>query len=775
MKNISYQALNEKGENSFLKIFNGKNARFKSFSLLFFNMFFLGSFFLMAQDNFQEIDYISVSDGTRFIDYPWGGGLNSAQFSDPDLNGDGLKDLLVYEKTEDRVLTFIATSEGEYQLDRSYIPHIPKINGWVITKDMNCDGIDELMTYYNGSIMVYEGYRDNDTLKFDLWVDGIYYKGNSGQINLYSTFIDRPAIVDVDADGDLDILTFDVADSRILWYKNERVEKKLPCDTLVFTLKDNCWGNVYETELNPLMNLRDTCSNKLSMGKVNTQIEKSTAKMMHAGSTLEAVDITGRGVMDLLIGDVTFNFLNLLRNSGTREYASFLSQDTSFPAYDVPIYLASFPKSVFIDIDHDGKKDLIVTPFEGLGVDNYENVWWYKNIGKDSVQLSLQTKSFIVGDMIDVGENAVPTLIDINGNGLKDLLISGTYSKLGKEEHRIHYYKNIGTASYPVYKLESKDFLNYKDLVIKDAYQNTIDTGEPYVHAGDIDGDGKLDLLIGLRAGVILFFRNISQGQGFVAASPQVLKSKNVDIDVGLNAAPFVIDLDRDGQPELLVGSFNGNVRLYKNTASKGNVLLELMTDSIGEVSSIAGFIPFGYSAVAIADIDGDGKYDMVLGGFNNYLKYVSNIEDSIFLKTTPQSFQSLPGNIGRRIVPYYGHVTDENDGTLLLGLLAGGVRWYSQNPPEEQAVGISNSKVSPLNFSLYPNPSSGYVEVYVRNNQKRLQWKVVDMHGKTWQSGNIESERHQLDISSISSGIYIFYIIDNGNILGYQMLVKAE
>lgn len=774
MRNISLQICDKLNMKSFFKFFLSLERDFKNLLFLLIHIILLYPSGLIAQVEFKEIDYISVSNGTDFLKYPWGGGLNSAQFCSPDLNGDGLRDLLVYEKSEDRVLTFIANEKGGYLLDRSYMPHIPKINGWVITKDMNCDGVDELMTYYNGSIMVYEGYRHHDTLKFDLWVDGIYYRSGSGKVNLYSTFIDRPAIVDVDADGDLDILTFDVSDSRILWYKNERAERNLACDTLVFTLKDNCWGNVYETELNPLMKLRDTCSYKIPMGKVNTTNWVHASKMMHAGSTLEAVDIGGRGVIDLLIGDVTFNFLNLLRNYGSREYASILSQDTSFPAYDIPVYLASFPSSVFIDIDHDGKKDLIVTPFDGLGVDNYDNVWWYKNVGRDTVKLSLQTKSFIVGDMIDVGENAVPTMIDINGNGLKDLLISGTYSRLGKQEHRIHYYKNIGTASYPVYELEDSDFLNYKDLTVRDEYQNIIDISEPYVHAGDLDGDGNLDVIVGVRSGMILYFKNTSS-KGFVSASPQILKSNGSYIDVGLNAAPFIIDLDRDGKQELLVGSFNGNVRLYKNIGSKNEVGLELMTDSVGKVSSTIGFIPFGYSAVAIADIDGDGKYDMILGGFNNYLKYVSNIEDSIYHKTTPKTFHSLPNMIGKRIAPYYTHVTNNKDGTLLLGLLAGGVRWYSQNPPEEQTVSIENSNLKPVSFKLYPNPNSGHVEVYVPNNQKILQWEIVDVQGRLWQSGNMDNERTHLELSSLTAGVYVFYIIERGNILGYQMLVKVD
>ncbi len=728
-----------------------------------------------GQISFQEIDYIPVSEGTGFLEYPWAGGLNSAQFCNPDLNGDGIRDLLVYEKTEDRVLTFISDGNGNFELNRAFSKYIPQINGWVITKDMNCDGIDELFTYYNGSVMVYEGYRDDDTLKFRLWSDGIYYKGSSGMINLYSTFIDRPAIVDIDFDGDLDILTFDVSDSRILWYKNQRIEKGLDCDTLVFTLKDNCWGNIYETELEPLVKLRDTCSYKLLTGKVNQQNTDSFSRLRHAGSTLEAFDMRGRGVMDMLIGDVTFNFLNHLRNDGDRAYASVLAQDTSFPAYDVPINLSSFPLAVFIDVDNDGKKDLLVSPFEGLGVDNYENVWWYKNKGKDSVQLELQTKSFLVGEMIDVGENAVPTFLDVDGDGKKDLLISGTMSVLDKKTHHVRYYKNVGTSDYPVFQLEDGDFLNFSELSIRDSYGNWVDLGEPYVHAGDLDGDGKKDILIGVRGGAVLFYKNISSESGFVSGNPQLLQWNEKTLDIGLNAAPFVADINQNGRMNLLLGTFNGHIVLYENMAPKGEINLEWRTDSVGKLSSATQFIPFGYSAVSVADIDGDGKNDLILGGFNNYLRYVSNIEDSIFTQTHPQEFYSMPEMIGKRIAPTFGHTTAQKEGTLLLGLLAGGVRWFSIHPPPEQSVGIRNRLSHSVEFAVYPNPNSGFAEIFIPVESKSLSWQLADISGKTIRSGYIDGTYTRLDMSSLPRGVYVFTLWKSGNLGGTRLLIKSE
>jgi hypothetical protein len=715
---------------------------------------------LSAQIHFQEIDYIPVKVKSEFLKYPWAGGLNSSQMNDPDLNGDGVRDLLVYEKTENRVLTFITDSSGIYRLNRDFMPLIPAIQGWLVTKDINCDGIDDLMTYNNGSIAVYTGYRDNDTLKFKLWLDEIDYFGNSGKINLYGTFVDRPAFVDMDNDGDLDILTFNVTANRILLYENQRVEKSLGCDTLVYILNDNCWGNIFESGLSPVVDMRDTCTYKIYNGKYS-----EAQKKRHSGSTLEAFDIQGRGVMDVLMGDVSLSLVNHMKNDGDRNYASILDQDTSYPIYNIPAKVTSFPVTTFIDVDHDGKKDLIVTPFEGLGVDNFENVLLYKNIGTDSVKLSFQTRSFIVGDMIDVGENAAPCVLDVNGDGLKDLIIGGGFRKNNSIEYRLHYYKNIGSNSYPIFELENDNFLNFSSLGLN----------EPHPIAGDLDNDGKIDLLVGLADGRILYYKNTSSDNSFQTNTPTYLNYNGSVLDIGQNAAPFVIDINKNGQMDLLIGEYNGNINLYENTASSGNINLQLVTDSVGKITTTSEFMPFGYSSVSVADVDLDGRLDLWVGGFNNVLVFVSNIEDSILSKVNPVQIESLPQQMGRRVVPLYTDFTTQQDGTLLIGLLSGGIRWMSRNPPEEQPVKVRENTLQKLGFSIYPNPTSDKLNIEIPLFQQNLQWTVIDMMGRKCLSGRIDQALSQIYLQQLSPGGYILHLSNENGVSGNQLFIKSK
>jgi hypothetical protein len=469
--------------------------------------------------------------------------------------------------------------------------------------------------------------------------------------------------------------------------------------------------------------------------------------------------------MDVLMGDVSLSLVNHMKNVGDRNYASILDQDTSYPIYNIPAKVTSFPVTTFIDVDHDGKKDLIVSPFEGLGVDNFENVLLYKNIGTDSVKLSFQTRSFIVGDMIDVGENAAPCVLDVNGDGLKDLIIGGGFRKNNSIEYRLHYYKNIGSNSYPIFELENDNFLNFSSLGLN----------EPHPIAGDLDNDGKIDLLVGLADGRILYYKNTSSDNSFQTNTPTYLNYNGSVLDIGQNAAPFVIDINKNGQMDLLIGEYNGNINLYENTASSGNINLQLVTDSLGKITTTSEFMPFGYSSVSVADVDLDGRLDLWVGGYNNVLEFVSNIEDSILSKVNPVQIESLPQQMGRRVVPLYTDFTTQQDGTLLIGLLSGGIRWMSRNPPEEQPVKVRENTLRKLGFTIYPNPTSDKLVVEIPYFQQNLQWTVIDMMGRKCLSGRIDQALSQIYLQQLSPGGYILHLSNDNGVSGNQLFIKSK
>ena len=336
---------------------------------------------------------------------PWAGGLNACQFGRMDLDGDGKNDLVVFDRHGNRLSCFINKGDvGEilYVFDDSYVRYFPQLTDWVVFADYDGDGRDDIFTYSKGwaGMKVFRNVSA-EQVGFELVVSPYLTSWQGGgEVNLLATNADYPAIVDLDGDGDLDILTFGVLGTFIEKHRNLSVERFGHRDSLVFEKTDYCWGRVAESEENNVMYL-DTCL----FGK-SLVVDKDGFR--HRGATLAVRDLTGNGLPDLLLADVDYPNLVLLKNGGTPENALVVSQVTDFPG-DAPIHLSSMPVPFFTDIDNDGVDDLLVSPFDPnpMACEGQNSVWLYLNKGTNpNPDFQLYTKSFLQDQMIDIGTGA---------------------------------------------------------------------------------------------------------------------------------------------------------------------------------------------------------------------------------------------------------------------------------------------------------------------------------------------------------------------------------
>ena len=80
--------------------------------------------------------------------FPWTGGLNACQFGRMDLDGDGKKDLLVFDRHGNRLLCFFnkgGVGEIDYQYTTDYDEAFPKLNDWVVFVDYDGDGKEDIV------------------------------------------------------------------------------------------------------------------------------------------------------------------------------------------------------------------------------------------------------------------------------------------------------------------------------------------------------------------------------------------------------------------------------------------------------------------------------------------------------------------------------------------------------------------------------------------------------------------------------------------------------
>ncbi len=191
----------------------------------------------------------------------------------------------------------------------------------------------------------------------------------------------------------------------------------------------------------------------------------------------------------------------------------------------------------------------------------------------------LTTSAFGTAQTFSPGVYPNPSAIaDLDGDGRPDMVVASHFT--------IGVYRNDGTG----------------DVAGLFSLATSLPCGEIAgdIHLRDLDGDGKLDMVVGDFSGnAVGIYRNLSTA-GNVAFGPR--------LSIPVASAPLysaVADLDGDGRLDIITTSFNhGNIGVLRNTSSTNGI-------------SFAARVDFptmtGPHDVAVQDLDGDGKADVVV------------------------------------------------------------------------------------------------------------------------------------------------------------------
>lgn len=209
----------------------------------------------------------------------------------------------------------------------------------------------------------------------------------------------------------------------------------------------------------------------------------------------------------------------------------------------------------FGDIDGDGDEDMILGDYNG-------HIHYFTNTaGPGNPATFTITAPEYLG--IDVGNDATPLLYDINKDNLLDLII-------GKENGTFSYYKNKGTATTPIFSLQTDSLGKISTKRFFDFQGNS----NPIL----ADSNGVTHLYSGSKNGYIYKFGNIN---GNLAGTFSIDSTFN-NIWEGINSFIAMEDINNDGMLDMLVGIYNGGVSFYKGDM---NVSIEETETSFNNIN----------------------------------------------------------------------------------------------------------------------------------------------------------------------------------------------
>ncbi len=691
------------------------------------------------------------------------GGFNNPQFTEADFNNDGIMDMLVFDRAGDLPLTFInngTANEIDYVFAPEYAKNYPKdIDSWALMADYNSDGAYDIFTYSNSpgipGIEAYRGYFDSENrLAFELIrnytndYDLLSYPHSSGlELEIYAAFVDIPAFLDVDGDGDMDVLNFNQAGNKMDYYENQSAEMGFGNDSLIFENANTCWGLFVEGGTSAditLSNNPNECADENFF----------VAQQYHAGSTLACWDYDDDGDLEILVGDITIDNLSFLKanTTGVNENPWFDFLDPIFPSYDVPAKIHAFAAPFVMDVNNDGRKDVLVSPNDQGASENINVGWYYENTTTSGEGIyDLIQKDFLVEDCIDLGQGSKPAFFDYNADGLMDIIIGtdGFYTELGDFDSRLVLFENIGTVSTPAYQMVDEDWLSFSEYTDRNL--------APVF--GDLDGDGDEDLLVGQGDGDLFYVEN--KGNDGPALFTDIIPEYQ-SIFGGQKCVPAIGDLDNDGLMDIITGYKQGRLAFFKNTGTigapsfEGDKSLAPNIDGMGgvdvRVENTGTLDQRGYASPKVFLKDGTTP-QIIAGNYFSNIYIFDNITANLSGTFDMLSNDYAEINEGHQVAMDIADIDNDGYYEIVVGNYRGGIALYETDLVSDSTIDVEDLANEKHDFKVIPNPSRNYIEIVSDMDISQGEIGILDINGR-WVKEKQKGK--SLFIEDLPSGVYI-------------------
>ena len=276
-----------------------------------------------------------------------------------------------------------------------------------------------------------------------------------------------------------------------------------------------------------------------------------------------------------------FNVADLAGNRMAQGYALQFRTTQGRFAYPTILFPGVSVDAMAIgDVNGDGINDIVMAPSVGNDV-AYRNALYVRSGNADGTlaepvrvdigsQLSCSLDSIVIGD--------------VNGDGRPDVVVGGNYCGA-----QVLHQTASGT-------LVPAEFLPQ--------------AASGKLRLADLDGDGRIDLVgAGGNSSIVNVWRQDATGTLVLSATPAIGIAFGRDIEIG--------DVNGDGRPDLIVAT-TGNVGQHVA------VLLQAANGSFGPPNFLDTGSVWGATGLAVGDLNGDGRLDIVATTGGNSPTYIA-------------------------------------------------------------------------------------------------------------------------------------------------------
>ncbi|GAB4140964.1 MAG: hypothetical protein Tsb009_10530 [Planctomycetaceae bacterium] len=526
-----------------------------------------------------------------------------------DMDGDGDLDILSASSVDDKIAWYENVNGDGLMWDETAVTTMADDARSVFAADVNGDGnIDVISASYADDTIAW---YSNDMGDGSTFTEVIVSTGADGANSVFAE--------DVDRDGDIDIVSASQLDHTIRWFEN--------------TMGDGLTFNTIDVSTTVMG------ASSISVGDIDGDGDFDIVSSSSADDTIfwheheqfgampimftdRVVDTNADGANGVFIADVDNdgdndifsaspldNRVVLYENDGDIFDPVFTSRDLSMTADGAYSVIAA-------DIDGDGDTDVL----SASGTDDKLALYRNETIHRGAVFQPPEALRNAANGAYSVAVG------DIDGDGDMDVVTGSVY------DGQVRWYENDGDPQSPAFterlvgttagvrSIQLASFNNdgTLDIIVASAVNNTVgwfsnDAGDGSswtlfpattsaiaartAVAGDIDGDGDMDLISASSGDDTIRWFESSGGLLPVLVERVITNTADGARDVTVG------DVDGDGDLDVIVASYyDDRIAWYENGNGDGTVWARRLVSVSAD----------GARSIAVADVDGDGDLDIL-------------------------------------------------------------------------------------------------------------------------------------------------------------------